>query len=172
MKRILLTISFSLIALCSIAQERSDFDSNKETISHFFKRYSDMKYITTIEIGPAMTKAMAVKLFEAGDDENAKILRSINSINILVETSEGKSHIKEAMFNLPKECSAYELITSTEKNDEISHFYFAEHPNGESCEFLMLMRKFDKRVVLYITGDFSITDISALSNLGQGIGGK
>ncbi|MFR9495689.1 MAG: DUF4252 domain-containing protein [Rikenellaceae bacterium] len=125
--------------------------------------------ITIIEIGSTMTKMMAVRLFEAGSDESAQLMRSIESIEIVAENSPGKSHITGEMFALPDKCQNYELITSIEKSGGITKFYFASHPRSKNREFLMLMRSSEQRIVLYITGSFSISDISALSSLGSEI---
>ncbi len=171
MKRIVLIIGILLLALATRAQEsnETDFEQNRKTIEQFKEKYRDTDNITIIEIGSTMTKMMAIKLFEAGNDRNAQLMRSIESIDIIAENTPSKSHIKEAMFELPDKCEGYELTTSIEKNGELTKFYFCTHPHSENREFLMLMRSHTQRVILSITGSFSITDISALSSLGEGI---
>ncbi len=146
--------------------QATSLEKNQQIIGEFIDSVRDKPNITTIEIGKTMTKMLAVKLFENGDDESAKLLRSIDTINILVEASEGDS--LSAMFSLPIECEHFDLISSISKEGELTHFYFADHPKSETCEFLMLVRTPSERIVLYITGQFSISDISALSSLGEG----
>ncbi len=173
MKQLFLTISLILLSLSSYAQEDKETLSkvahNRQTIEQFKDKHRDTERVTIIEIGSTMTKMMAIKLFEAGNDESAKLMRSIESIDIVAENSPGKSHINDDMFTLPEECKGYELITSINRDGELTKFYFAEHPRSKQRELLMLMRNFEQRVMLYITGSFSVSDISALSTLSQGI---
>ncbi|MFI3286477.1 MAG: DUF4252 domain-containing protein [Rikenellaceae bacterium] len=172
MKRIVLIIGILLLALSAHAQEsekETTFEDNRHKIEQFKEKYRNTDNVTTIEIGSTMTNMMAVKLFEAGNDESAQLMRSIESIDIVAENAPGKSHIKTEMFALPDKCEEYTLITSIEKDGELTKFYFCSHPHSENREFLMLTRSYSQRVVLYITGSFSVSDISALSTLSKGI---
>ncbi len=159
-----------LLSFSASAQHINTFEKNQHTINSFFDKYKEAEGVTRIKIGSAMTKLLAVTQFEAGDDASAKLLRSIKSIDILVENSAQSGNIIGDMLSLPDECIDFEMITSINEGGETSNFYFAQHLDTPTCEFLMLVQQSGQRVVLYITGEFSISDISALSSLSDGIG--
>lgn len=150
---------------------QNSFKENNATIEAFFEKYRDTQNITTIEIGPAMVKILAAGLVVSGesDKETMDLLTSIKSIDIMVESQEGKSHITGEMFALPMLCKGFELISSISQEGEVCRFYFASHDDSDICEFLMLVRQFDQRVLMYITGGFSVSDISALGAMGENI---
>ncbi len=168
MRTIILTISLLFLSIGASAQEgTTNFEKNNQIINDFFGKYENLESTTRIEIGSAMIKLMAISLFEQNDDSSAKLLRSIKSIDILVEESYKSSTIGEAAFSLPTKCLDFEMISKINSGGEISHFYFAEHGDTPVCEFLMLVQQSDQNVVLYITGEFSVSDVSALSSLGR-----
>ncbi|MFI3279166.1 MAG: DUF4252 domain-containing protein [Rikenellaceae bacterium] len=169
MKRILLIICMALFSNSILAQ--NSFKENNATIEAFFEKYRDTKNITTIEIGPAMVKILAAGMVISGEDdkEAMDLLRSIKSIDIMVENQEGMSHITGEMFELAKLCKGFELISSISQEGEVCRFYFASHDDSDICEFLMLVRQADQRVLMYITGGFSVSDISALGAMGGNI---
>ncbi len=169
MKRIILLVALTMLSLSTMAQERNGFEKNHDKITQFIEKHQNDEHIKIIEIGKTMTKAMAMKLFESKNHESAKLMQSIESIDILAESRELKSNILGEMLALPEECENFELITSIEKKGELSKFYFASHDDSKTCEFLMINRRHNERIMLYITGSFSITDITALSTIGSGI---
>ncbi len=181
MKRILYILILAAVANTAVAQEQKEqkltleqssiarFEHNQKIITDFIDRQRNVDDITVVEIGKTMTNILAIKLFEEGDDESAQLLRSIESIEIVVDSSKDKSSIEEELFALPERCRGFELMSSINSKDELFRFYFAEHPRTKQCEFLMLVRSPEERIMLYITGEFSVGDISSLSSLGEGI---
>ncbi|MFR9551116.1 MAG: DUF4252 domain-containing protein [Rikenellaceae bacterium] len=169
MKRILLIICLSLFSSTLWAQD--SFKSNNDKINTFFDTYRDCQDITIIEIGSSMTNMLAsvLQLSSDTDGDDVELLSSIKSMNIMVERQEGKGILYDDILELPKLCDGFDLITSINQSGEISNFYFVTHNDTKDkiCEFLMLVRQKDQRVILYITGNFSVSDISSLSAIGD-----
>lgn len=113
--------------------------------------------------------ASVLQLSSDTDGDDVELLSSIKSMNIMVERQEGKGILYDDILELPKLCDGFDLITSINQSGEISNFYFATHNDTKDkiCEFLMLVRQKDQRVILYITGNFSVSDISSLSAIGD-----
>ncbi len=169
MRRILFILLFAILAHTATAQQSAGIEHNRSVIESFIDQNRNREQITIVEIGKTMTMLLATKLFEEGDDQSAKLLRSIRSIDIMVDSNKGESAIEAELFSLPDACQQVELISSISQDGELLRFYFAEHAESEDCEFLMLARTRNDRIMLYITGKFSISDISNLSSLSESI---
>ncbi len=172
MKRILLIICLSLLSSTLWAQD--SFKSNNDKINTFFDTYRDCQDVTIIEIGSSMTNMLAsvLQLSSDVDGDDVELLGSIKSMNIMVERQTGKGILYDDILELPKLCDGFDLITSINQSGEISNFYFATHDDDTKdkiCEFLMLVRQKNQRVILYITGNFSVSDISSLSAIGDSL---
>ncbi len=169
MKRILLIIC--CVALSSTAFAQGSFKENRKAIHSFFDQYDNNEDVTLIEIGPGMIRLMAgsvVKINDSDDKQTSTLIKSIKSIEIMVFDSEAGMRSVD-IFDLLEECQGFELITRIKSGADTNNFYFATHDDSEMCEFLMLSDQSDQKVVLYITGNFSVSDISALSTLGEGM---
>ncbi len=174
MRHIILIVALTTIALSASAQQMSDeqidrFEHNQEVVGGYIDELRNQDDITVVEIGKMMTKVLAIKLFEQGDDDSAKLLRSIDSIEIVVDSGSKGDKLSKGIFSLPDECQGFELISSVDTNGELIRFYFADHSQSKKCEFLMLVRSQQEAIMLYITGEFSIADISSLSSLSEGM---
>ncbi|MFI3259915.1 MAG: DUF4252 domain-containing protein [Rikenellaceae bacterium] len=168
MKQIIFTIAFLLTSIYGYAEgTESAFDQNRRLIGGVFEQYRATEDVKVIEIGAAMIRMLATNQFEQGNDEVARLLRSISSIDILVAEG-GDSQLREELFSLPKRCREYELITAIDNGGGVvSRFYIASH--SPKCEFLMLVDKGDNLIMLTIVGEFSVADISTLSALSGAI---
>ncbi|MFI3261600.1 MAG: DUF4252 domain-containing protein [Rikenellaceae bacterium] len=171
MKRILSIFCFFIFSVVGFAQEKTIFENNKMIMSEFVDSYRNYKDVKIVEVGSAMTEMLAAKLIESGNESNARLLRSIESITIIADGGID-SQLQEGMFNLPKKCVNYKLISSINDKGKSSAFYFATHAGIKKCEFLMLVKSDEKNILLYIVGEFSIKDISALSELSEGMSTK
>ncbi len=150
-----------LIACTTFAQ--SSIEHNKELYNKLKTIYSNNEDVTAIEIGPAMTKMLATTLRKSGNMQSADMMASITSLNILVESGKEFDFFTD-MFDVADKFEGMELISTVDRIGEYSRFYFSEEESDES-EFLMCVRRKQNRILLYITGDFTIADITELATL-------
>lgn len=165
MKRILSIFCLSIFSYLGFAQESNLFEDNKAIIREFVANYHNDKDVKIIEIGSAMTSMLSEKLMENDNYSSAKLLRSIESITIVVDKNICDQQLESSMFDLPNRCKGYKLISSLNEDGNYSGFYFASHEQIKKCEFLMVVKKDNRDLLLYIIGEFSVKDISALSEL-------
>ncbi len=169
MKRIILIFGLLATVICASAQV--SLSDNSEQVANFIDSCRGEEQITTIELTSEMTKILAKKLREAGN-KSADLMESIHSMQIVVRNGKSERMLK-SMQRLVDDCETLKLVSSIERSFESSRFYFYSGEEPELSEFLMIVIN-DKPeeemqyIVLYITGDFSVTDISLLSSLGGG----
>ncbi len=150
----------------AVAYELSDIKSNRKTIDKLKEKYKGREDVTIIEIGSAMTRNMAESLRKSGNDESAKMMESITSLTIMVESGKEFDFFTD-IFDLKDKMYGLELITTVDRFGEYSTFYFGESGKiDKEAEFLMCVRRKENRIMLYVTGDFTVADISELSSLG------
>ncbi len=164
---LLLLVSARSAAAQTIDEQTANFARSQEVIGQIIEEHRQIEGVTYVEIGKAMTMMLATKLFAEGDDQSAQLLRSIDSIDILVGGKSAREQIAEEVFALPSKCASLALMSSIDSDGELIRFYFAEHSTIKKCEFLMIVSSPEECIMLYITGDFSVSDISSLSSLSE-----
>ncbi len=152
-----------LLATCATFAQ-STAEHNRELFDKLKRTYSANEDVTAIEIGPAMTKMLATTLRQSGNINSAEMMESITSLNILVESGKDFDFFTD-MFDVADKFEGLELISTIDRIGEYSRFYFAETAKNKEAEFLMCVRRKQNRILLYITGSFTVADITELASL-------
>lgn len=137
-------------ALLSVQAQKSPQDD-------FFALYAGVKGFKTVVFGPKMLEMAA-----NADGEKPEVLVKIKGLRVLSTENTNPVFVKNAMEMAEKN---YELISANFDGEETTNFYLKEISKDEKS-FLMIAHRSDQEIVMEISGDFDVTDISQLSKLG------
>ncbi len=150
MRRLSLILMSFLLSLPVLAQYRNT--------DQLFASYSGREGYKTVVMGKKMLDMMQQ---ENGGKSSAA--ENIRQIRILSTEMSDTTLISSAIALAERD---FELISTTSEDNENTSFYINETNLAEKC-FLMIAHREKEEVILEITGDFTITDISRLSKLGS-----
>lgn len=150
MRRLSLIFISFLLSLPVLAQYRNT--------DQLFAAYSGREGYKTVVMGKKMIDMMQQ---ESGGKSSAA--ENIRQIRILSTEMSDTTLVNSAIALAERD---YELISTTSEDNESTSFYIDETNSSEKC-FLMIAHREKEEVILEITGDFKITDISRLSKLGS-----
>ncbi len=165
-KIILIALLFSSIA----ARAQSSDGIIKEQFDVLFEKYLSQEGIVAVEISELMAQELAERLVKEGDDEAAELMRSIKTISMIVNKNSQPQFWNKLLEFKEAALSNIELINVFSDEDRESHFYF-KRPNRKEpvAEFVMLSKSPEKQIILYVIGDFSVSEISKLSFVKEGL---
>ncbi len=150
MKRLLIALLLALPCVAT-AQTRA-FDE-------FYEDYAGTDGYRSVELGRPMMRMMA----SGADPELAQLLENIRRIRIVAAARPAPYFWTRARELAAQ--SGYELISRTEDNDRSASFYFIDGRGKQPSELLMLSKNKQELVVLNISGEFDVRDISRLTRL-------
>lgn len=145
----------SLILLMFVALFSATAQSSPQ--DDFFALYAGTKGYKTVVFHSKMLEMMA-----NSEGEKPEVLKNIKSLRILSTENPNSVFLKNAIEMAEKN---YELISENSDGEETTRFYLQEI-NKDEKSFLMIAHRMDKEIVMEISGDFDVTDISQLSTLG------
>lgn len=150
MKRSALFLMSLLIVLPLVAQV-TDTDG-------LFEAYEGRKGYKTVVLGRKMLDMM-----QKENKVRSSITDGIDRIRVL-STEAPDSMVVKTATAIAEE--GYELISKRVEENETTSFYIKETDNDRKV-FLMIAHKHGQEIVMDISGNFNITEISRLSRFGE-----
>jgi hypothetical protein len=146
-----------MLPLCMTAQ--------KSSLDAFFDKYSGKEGYTSVHITQYMFDLLKTTESQKEEDEFKSVASKLKGIKVLTldDDSQNVSADKfksELVSILPK--NVYKELMVVKDGAETIQFLMKESTGGDS-EFVMLVTGPDDPVLLYMTGDIKVSDLSKLS---------
>ncbi len=160
----------SLFFITCFVSAQSSNEVKNEQYDKLFDKYITQEGITAIEISALMAQELSERLAAQGDKEAAKLMRTIKVISMITDKSNNPQFWTDLNHYAEEALLEFELINVFSDDDRQSHFYFKQH---EKCtptsEFVMISKSANEQIILYVVGDFSVSEISKLSFVKEGL---
>ncbi len=164
-----------LIFICCIAisinaYSQSSLERSINQFDTLFENYKKSNEITAVVIPSEMTSILAKQLESGGDKKTAKMMRSISVISMLADKSHSESFWNDINKFIEHSPSKFKMVSFFSEDGRESYFYFKQHSGSRSvAEFVMISKTTQEQVILYAVGGFSISEITRLSLIKDGL---
>ena len=128
-----------------------------ETVDELFAAYSGRDGYKTVVLGRKILSVMSKE-----DGAMSDVIGRINRIRVLSTEKSDTAVVNSALRIAEKE---YELFSQNIEDMESTSFYIREE-NDRDRSFLMVAHRTGQEIIMEISGDFKVTEISKLSKFG------
>lgn len=168
MKKFLIIFGLTVPLLLATVQAATPEQTDK-ALDEFFSKYSGKEGYTTMELTGELLKAAYNK---GGNNDAGDMFRGVERMRIVVA---GKSTAEFAVdVNALPPKTDLKLVSSVNENGKSMKMYYraavpaTRGKDKRSAEFFMFILGSSDNVLIHITGDFDIRNISKLSGIGIG----
>jgi len=155
MKKVTLILSAILFSVMAMAQQNS--------IDKVFKKYSGQKGVTVVNISPELFQIFSDLDVKEIDDVDFP-LDKLTALKVLSienrEILDGNDFYAEVTSDL--NTSDYAEVISVQDGDEDVRMWLKTE-GKQIHEFLLVVSSPDEGVLVYITGDFNLSDIGGIA---------
>lgn len=168
MKKFLIIFGLTVPLLLATAQAATPGQTDK-ALDEFFAKYSGKAGYTTMELTGELLKAAYNR---DGDKDAGDMFRGVERMRIVV-AEKSTAEFAVAVTGLPPKTDLKLLSSINEDGKSMKMYYRAAVPatrgkDKRSAEFIMFILSPGDNVLIHITGDFDVRNVSKLSGIGIG----
>ncbi len=167
MKKLLIIFGLALPLLLTTAHAAPPGQTEK-ALDGFFSKYSGRKGYTTMELTGDLLKAAYGK---PGSKVSGDMLKGVDRMRI-VKAETGTVEFSADVNSLPSKTDLKLMSNVSENGKQVRTYYRPASPaigggNKRDAEFLMFMIGPNDNILIHMTGDFDIKNVSRFSGFGM-----